>query len=65
MKTLTKKVPLCTHCGKEEAEHLSVKKSCPIGKKHRVLGHMQFSQVTKFEAGNKFKTVKVLEPFIL
>jgi hypothetical protein len=41
--------PKCIHCKKNLVHH-SKSKACPVGKKHRLLGFIRYSQETRFEA---------------
>lgn len=40
----------CRHCKKAQNNHSAADKSCPLGKKHKTLGYIQYSTKTKFEA---------------
>jgi DNA-directed RNA polymerase subunit RPC12/RpoP len=37
----------CIHCGKPESDHNASDRACPIGKKHRALGHMQYKNMNQ------------------
>jgi len=40
---------LCLYCGKSKSEHNSVSRACPVGRKHRVMGHMTYHNVYSFK----------------
>lgn len=49
---------VCKNCRKEKEEHAIKGLHCPIGKKHRTYGYMQYSAVTVFEP----KVIKLRKP---
>jgi hypothetical protein len=34
--------PKCLHCGKTDQEHNAKTRGCPMGQKHRTIGHTNF-----------------------
>jgi hypothetical protein len=43
----------CLNCRKAESEHNAIDSACPMGKKHRVLGYMQYHKDIWYEANLK------------
>ena len=55
---MTTKAPKCVHCGKIQWHHQANTLCCPIGPKHRTLGHTAFSTTRKFKAKKPSKTAQ-------
>lgn len=45
----------CIHCKKWKEYHRATDGGCPLGRKHRVLGYMQYSEVTVYEPNMRAK----------